>query len=176
MHIDRGRFPVSLSPRKLTMNAQTSVAVVAPVVAQVATVAPVAPVAPVAAKPVVEIGVRFVLLNRPGSGNGKGMLAAHTAAAFEALGLFQGSAVSRQTLARVWGQTAIGWHTGGNDKPSAFIQYVENGVPMLELNETGLARFAPRGIDPSSVEMFFDLLTTGKSATAPRAFSGVKPL
>lgn len=121
--------------------------------------------------------LRFVLLNRPAAGNGGGYLAAHTAAAFEALGLFNGAAVSRQTLARVWGQTAIGWHTGGSGKPSAFERYhAENGAEMLELNKTGIERFAPRNTDPEKIAFFFDLLTEGKAENAPQAFKAVKPL
>lgn len=140
-------------------------------------VSPVA-VSPVAVSQDAAPTLKYMLLNRPVAGNGRGDLAAHTCAAFEALGLFNGASVSRATLVRVWGQTAINWHMGGSKKPAAFNTFDENGMRHYELNEVGVSRFIDaRTIDPARVDMFYALMTEGKAGDdTPISYRAVKPV
>lgn len=109
--------------------------------------------------------VKFVLIGRPARGNA---LFAHTAAAFEALGLFRGESVSRNTMLRVWGETALKYHA---DK----FERTESGYA---LNDEGFSKFGEwRTVDPEQAAVFFSMLTTGKGGESlPKAYQGVKPL
>jgi hypothetical protein len=95
--------------------------------------------------------LRYVLMNRPQRGTD---LFAHTAAAFEALGLFAGEYVERETMLRVWGATALKYHA---EKFRA-----EDGA--YALNDEGFSKFGEwRTIDPEKAAAFLDLLTTGRT-------------
>lgn len=138
---------------------------------QVTVEKPAQTLAPIAAA--VDAGfptARYMLINRPQSGNGKGLLAAHTAALFEALGLYRGESVSRETLVRTWGPTAIDYHQGSKglvhaDNPAFDVDGI-GAARRYSLNDAGFDRFAIRGIDPESVATFFDLITEGKTNRA----------
>jgi hypothetical protein len=140
---------------------QTQVsAAVAPIVAQVPA-SSVQQVTQAAGFP----SVKYVLIGRPARGNA---LFAHTAAAFEALGLFRGESVSRQTMLRVWGDTALKYHA---DK----FERTESGYA---LNDEGFSKFGEwRTVDPEMAAVFFSMLTTGKGGeNLPQSYQGVKPL
>lgn len=109
--------------------------------------------------------VTHVLMNRPQRGNA---LFAHTAAAFEALGLSRGESIPRQTMLRVWGETALKYH-------AAKFDHTESGY---SLNDEGFSFFQEaRTVDPEQAAVFFTMLTTGKGGEAlPRAYQAVKPL
>lgn len=96
--------------------------------------------------------VKHVLMNRPQRGNA---LFAHTAAAFEALGLYRGESVTRNTLLRVWGETAVKYHA------SRF----HRGEDGYSLNDEGYTFFGEqrKDADPEQAAGFFELLTTGKT-------------
>jgi len=122
--------------------------------------------------------LRYVLLNRPAAGNGSGALAAHTAAAFEALGLYRGETVPRATLVRVWGQSAHDYHQGLKGekyKGNPAFDVSESGY---SLNDAGFSRFGElRTVDPELSAVFFEMMTTGKAPdTCPNAFRALKPV
>lgn len=109
--------------------------------------------------------LRFVCLNRPARGNA---LFAHTAAAFQALGLFDGAYVERNVMLRVWGATALKYHAG--------MFRCEDGA--YALNDEGFSKFGEwRDIDPDQAAAFYAMLTEGKGGDSlPQAYRGVKPL
>ncbi len=109
--------------------------------------------------------LKFVLINRPGAGRD---LFAHTAAAFAALGLFEGQYATRADMLRVWGPTALKYH--------AERFHIEDGA--YTLNDAGFSKFGEwREVDPDRTAMFFELLTTGQTtAECPMAYRAVKPL
>lgn len=110
--------------------------------------------------------LRFVLMNRPQRGHD---LFAHTAAAFEVLGLFAGEYVERNIMLRVWGETALKYH--------AEKFHREDGA--YALNDEGFSKFGEwRTIDPDKGAAYLELLTTGRTDAAciHASYKATKPV
>ncbi len=101
-----------------------------------------------AAKP-----VKFALIvNKPGAGS---LMASYTQAVFELFGMVAGKAAPAEELAKVWGGTAIKYHTAGGR-----IVTTKDGV---KLTSAGKDHFATRSIksNPKDVEAYKAMLSTG---------------
>lgn len=144
---------------------QTQVSTVAQAAQTIAGAKPAQSSVAQATQPTTVAGAKYVLTGRPSRGNA---LFAHTAAAFAALGLDQGAAVPRNTMLRVWGETALKYHA---DK-------FNRGEGGYSLNDFGFSFFQEaREVDPEMAAIFYKMLTEGKGGESlPRAYQGLKPL
>jgi len=105
---------------------------------------------------------------RPGYGNGKGDLASHTYALFHATGLVHGLGVSRDIMRKAWGDTACKYHASKFETREGKMYLTDAASMILD-----------RGIDADRVDMFYELLTTGKTnhENAPASYiRGVLPV
>lgn len=105
---------------------------------------------------------------RPGYGNNKGDLGSHTYAFFHASGLVHGLGVARETMRKAWGDTAVKYHADKFETRDGLMYLADGAGSILD-----------RNIDPDRVDMFFELLTTGKTnhEGAPASYTrGVLPV
>ncbi len=147
--------------------------------AVVATLSTPAQAAPTirAATPKAAPVLRYVLMNRPGSGNHSGFLAAHTRAFMEVSGLLNGRIVPRETILRAWGKSALDYHSGAGMRTECKFEFSDKGYKLSEFGRVAFGKEIRSAVDLEKVAIFRDLMTSGKTDRAcPESFKATKPV